>query len=148
LVKPKEVSLFDTIPYVKIDDPVIDKMVDDTVEDIRGHLVKNSGNKVYITLQKSVKKKGWFGTTEEKTGIETWNLPLYVTEYDKSFSSEHRDQLLSKRIHQLMERLDDTPLLLTQGDDYTLFLAVNEPSAHSPVKDLFELIKNGPPKFF
>ncbi len=148
LVKPKEMTLYDSIPYVKIDDSVIDRMVDEKVEKTRGYVVKNIGNRVRISLQKSIKKSGWLGISEELTDMEEWLFIIYVTQYDKSISSEQCEQMVSKLLQQLLTICDENPLLLQQSEDYTVSIKINESSySHSPVQDLFEFIKNGPPKF-
>ncbi len=152
LVKPKDMFLFDNISYVKIDDSEIDRMIEDKIDEIRHLLGKNTGNKIFITLYKSIKKKGWLGMiSEELTQLERWNLSIYITDYDKSFSYDQRDAMLQKRLQQIIHLCDqhkDHLFPCISDDTYTLSVSVNENSANSPIQDIFELLKNGPPKFF
>jgi hypothetical protein len=89
--------------------------------------------------------------SEELTQLERWNISIYITDYDKSVSYNQRDEMLQKRLQQIFHLCDqykDHLISWIRDDEYTFSVSVNENSANSPIQDIFELLKNGPPKFF
>ncbi|CAG8500539.1 5282_t:CDS:2 [Acaulospora morrowiae] len=79
-IRPKEVDLLD-ITYSAIDDPEIEKAVEDKVEQFKSNLENNGSHKGQIAVMFHEKrtKKAWFSKSEEEICWEQWAVTITTT---------------------------------------------------------------------
>ncbi|CAG8695179.1 15975_t:CDS:2, partial [Cetraspora pellucida] len=112
-IKPKEVDLLD-ITYSAIDDPEIEKVVDEKVELFVRNLESHGNQKGQISVtfhEKRTTKNAWFSRTEEDICWEQWAVTITTvtchTESDKLRIRKEMDRQLSACLFKIIRYVND-----------------------------------------
>ncbi|CAG8439222.1 6542_t:CDS:2 [Diversispora eburnea] len=111
-IKPREVDLLD-ITYSAIDDPEIEKVVEDKVEQFI-HNLEHHGNQkgqIAVMFHEKRTKKAWFTKSEEEICWEQWAVTLTTlicrTERDKLRVRKDMDKQLYSCLFNIIRFVND-----------------------------------------
>ena len=148
-VKPKEAtnSVYDRLHYVMIDDDTLHRAVTEKIRIALSTLKEKVAGTLSIVFYCTKGGSGWFSKAEQ-VEVEKWSIPIHWHKlYDKSITHSHKEKHIKLVYESFLGMLSSAPVPVYQVINDDLPFDIVDPDKSNSLKDIFQFIISGPPKF-